>query len=528
MKSEKSVAEVQAFVTIESGKIGSGIDRDRNKEDKKGKRKTKKKKEAARSLSDKIIRETSINPFDERSADLSFGSHGRTAVSSLVTQELIHGGWNTFVGVGRVCKNSKLKNESTRLPVSSMLYNTVYFEAFVEIIASIWRNSVYSVYIQRRSLKSRQKPIFALSSCVGSNRLSHDAIFLLACKRKWRIPGFKRSSVTRLITVAITSQAMNRGSLLDRVKSCGRPRSRNPSLSPGKHLNRDNDGDGDDDGECGLQAQGCRDGLSAEPLNVLSINERRGATTMCGVTKISRLFTCIEVMFLHFPYFFRNLRASLNNDKVNLKFAKPLNFLSVNKRSLIHVSHTQFCNTTNLTIKNANNVSNINNKFKSTWNEVSVILAEDLLLAAGDFCTGTTSNVNAVDLSPRSTNPMPRGVFFSENIVKHGRIHKSSMVLELIRSVLQVTGNYGDILSDKVIRNLSGSEEIGQIKHSDHILKKSIPMCCTQLSLGRQPPRNHEQVLIANQLWTAKRWTRQVDASKRIVDSSIDNNSGGN
>lgn len=38
------------------------------------------------------------------------------------------------------------------------------------------------------------------------------------------------------------------------------------SLSPGKHLNRD--GDGDDDGECmRLQAQGCRDGLSAEPVS---------------------------------------------------------------------------------------------------------------------------------------------------------------------------------------------------------------------------------------------------------------------
>lgn len=41
-----------------------------------------------------------------------------------------------------------------------------------------------------------------------------------------------------------------------------------------------------------------------------------------------------------------------------------------------------------------------------------------------------------------------------------------------------------------------------------------------------QSPGDHEQVLIADQSWAAKGWTWRVDTSKRITDSSIDNNAG--
>ncbi|KYQ57278.1 hypothetical protein ALC60_03800, partial [Trachymyrmex zeteki] len=413
-------------------------------------------------LSDKIIRQTSINPFDERSVDFSFDSHGRTAVSSLVTQELIHGGW-----CRHICKGGQ--------GVVTLVI-TLYFEVLVEIIASIWKNPYiipiyYFIYLlpyitQRRLLKSRHVFEWATLGIHHDSKLSRDAIFFLACKGKWRIPDFERSSVTtRLIPVAITSQA----------------------------------------------------------LNLLSINNEEQQQYVASFTKILRLFACVEVMFLHFPYLFRNLHASLNNDEVNLKFAKALKFLSVNKSTSIIVSHTQFWNTTNLTIKNANNVNNINSNLYCNnveRNEVSVILVEDLLLAAGDFYT-STSNVNAVDLSPRSTNPVPRGK------IERMRVGFQNPNARAIANRITRIGSSDDLTNFRLKKNTASFIVASEIDRL-HLHRCYIYMVCTQLSLGRQPPRNHEQVLIANQSWTAKRWTRQVDASKRIIDPSIDNDTGEN
>ncbi|KYM75859.1 N-acetyllactosaminide beta-1,3-N-acetylglucosaminyltransferase [Atta colombica] len=239
----------------------------------------------------------------------------------------------------------------------------------------------------------------------------------------------------------------NRDSLLDRVKSCGRPHAAAAAIekpfpiAEGKHLNRD--GDGNDDDECGLQAQGCRDGLSAEPLN-------------------------------------------------------------------------QFCNTANLTIaKNANSVS-INNNLHCN---MSMILAEDLL-AAGNFCTSTTSNVNAVDLSPRSTNPMPRGIF----VIILSKICRVSVTMKSEITLLKIENYYnGDILWIRIIRNLSGNEEIGVRNNTTNVAREPMSLreavaCNEKSTEPRRAQRgdywvlyNYVPMSMAVKCWESVTYTTHAD-----------------